>query len=82
VTGADADSAKAAALKETGGGKAGDVEADDEGAAYVVEVTKTDGSVVDVRLDDKFAVIGVEKANAGDQSGDQSETEDAAAAAK
>jgi hypothetical protein len=62
--------ARAAALAETGGGTAGSVERDSEqGAAYDVEVTKTDGSKVDVRLDDRFAVVAVDS-NADDHQGE------------
>ena len=59
VTGSDADRAIAAALAETGGRKANAVERDTEnGAVWEVEVTKTDGSTVDVRLGaDMHAVV-------------------------
>jgi peptidase YpeB-like protein len=61
VTGAQADRAVKAALEETGGGTANSVELDGEdGAKWEVEVTKTDGSTVDVRLDDNFDVVVVE----------------------
>jgi hypothetical protein len=61
VTGADADRAKAAALAETGGGRANAVERDSEnGATWEVEVTKADGSTVDVRLDAAFHTVVVE----------------------
>jgi hypothetical protein len=60
VTGPDADRAVAAALQETGG-KANSVERDSEdGATWEVEVTRTDGSTVDVRLDANFHVVTVE----------------------
>jgi uncharacterized membrane protein YkoI len=50
-----------AALAATGGGKVGETEADGEkGATYEVEVTKADGSQVDVRLDDRFEVIAID----------------------
>lgn len=58
LTGPDAERAKAAALAATGGGSAGTVERDGEGGAvYEVEVTKTDGTTVDVRLDGTFQVV-------------------------
>jgi hypothetical protein len=61
VTGAAADRATAAALVETGGGTANAVERDSEnGATWEVEVTKNDGTTVDVRLDDEFRVVVVE----------------------
>jgi len=56
-----ADAATRAALEATGGGTANSVETDHEnGATYEVEVTKPDGSTVDVRLGDRFDVITVE----------------------
>ncbi len=56
-----ADEATQAALKATGGGTANSVETDTEnGATYEVEVTKTDGKTVDVRLDDNYAVVVIE----------------------
>lgn len=65
-TQAEADAAKAAALKATGGGTVNSVETDGEnGATYEVEVTRPDGSTVDVRLDDQFAVVVIE----GDSGG-------------
>jgi hypothetical protein len=53
--------AKAAALEITGGGKANQVERDNEnGATWEVEVTKPDGNTVDVRLDGSFKKVAVE----------------------
>jgi uncharacterized membrane protein YkoI len=67
VTGPDADKAAAAALASTGGGKVAGVEHDeDNGAAWEVEITKPDGSTVDVALDSAFKVVGSE---AGDDDG-------------
>ena len=61
LVGPQADRAVAAALRATGGGKANAVERDSEdGATYEVEVTKKDGSTVDVRLDESFAVVVIE----------------------
>src|SRR5215210_128042 len=61
VTGPEADAATAAALKATNGGKANSVERDSEnGATWEVEVTRTDGSQVDVRLDENFALVVIE----------------------
>jgi hypothetical protein len=52
VRGSRADRATAAALETTGGGRANSVERDSEnGATWEVEVTKRDGTTVDVRLD-------------------------------
>ena len=50
-----------AALAETGGGEANAVERDTEkGATWEVEVTKTDGTTVDVRLDGNLHVVAVD----------------------
>ena len=56
-----ADRATEAALDATGGGTANSVESDSEnGATYEVEVTKTNGDTVDVRLDENFDVVVIE----------------------
>jgi uncharacterized membrane protein YkoI len=53
--------ASAAALQASGGGRVTETEHDSEdGATYEVEVTKPDGSQVDVRLDASFNVVVVE----------------------
>lgn len=70
ATGPGADSAREAALKITDGGTANSVERDGEnGATWEVEVTKTDGKTVDVRLDDQYGLVVIE----GDS--DQGESE-------
>jgi len=61
VTGLDADRATAAALEATSGGQANSVERDTEnGATWEVEVTRPDGTTVDVRLDDGYGVVVIE----------------------
>jgi uncharacterized membrane protein YkoI len=61
LTGATLDRASKVALAKTGGGKVTGAERDSEGGAtYEIEVTKTDGSQVDVRLDDAFKVVAAE----------------------
>jgi uncharacterized membrane protein YkoI len=56
-----ADAATKAALQATGGGTVNSVETDNEnGATYEVEVTKTDGTTVDVRLDENYGVVVIE----------------------
>jgi len=61
VTGPSADAATEAALAATGGGRANSVELDSEnGATWEVEVTRPDGTTVDVRLDDAYAVVVIE----------------------
>ncbi|HEX7186859.1 MAG TPA: PepSY domain-containing protein [Actinomycetes bacterium] len=69
VTGPTADLATEAALEATGGGTANAVERDNEnGATWEVEVTKPNGSTVDVRLDENFAVVVIE---ADDEDADE-----------
>ena len=59
--GPGADKATAAALELTGGGTANSVERDGEnGATWEVEVTKPDGSTVDVRLDEGYNKVVIE----------------------
>ena len=61
LRGPEAERAVAAALRATDGGTVNAVERDDEnGATYEVEVTRTDGSTVDVRLDASFDVVVIE----------------------
>ena len=61
ATGPGANQARAAALAHLPGGKANAVERDNEkGATWEVEVTKADGSTVDVRLDSAYKVIAVD----------------------
>ena len=71
VTAQERDAAEKAALEETGGGTVNAVERDSEdGATFEVEVTRTDGSTVDVRLDEKYAVVVVE-GDSEDDAGDE-----------
>ena len=58
ITGAALERASQAALKSTGGGKVTETEQGDEESYYEVEVTKADGSQVDVQLDKAFNVVG------------------------
>jgi hypothetical protein len=61
VTGPQADPAVAAALEITGGGTANSVERDSEdGATWEVEVTRKDGTTVDVRLDEQLRLVVVD----------------------
>ncbi|MDQ4054266.1 MAG: PepSY domain-containing protein [Actinomycetota bacterium] len=68
---AEMDRARAAALEAVGGGEVTDTEKGDEEGAYEIEVTKDDGTEVDVHLDESFEVISVE-----DESGDQADDAD------
>ena len=58
ITGDALQRASQAALAETGGGKVTGTEVGDEESYYEVEVTREDGSQVDVQLDENFAVVG------------------------
>ncbi len=61
VSGPQADKATAAALEATHGGTANSVERDGEnGATWEVEVTRPDGSTVDVRLDENYQLVVIE----------------------
>ena len=67
------DKARAAALDHTGGGRVTETETGDEESFYEVEVTRDDGSQVDVQLDRNFQVVGSE----GDDDHGEDEGRDA-----
>ena len=74
LRGPEADRARAAALLATDGGTVNAVERDTEnGATYEVEVTRKDGSTVDVRLDGSFDLVVIEDDS---ESADSEEDED------
>ena len=75
ISGSALDQASAAALKEVGEGKVTQTEAGDEEGAYEVEVTKADGSQVDVHLDKQFKVLDA-KADEEEPAGGDGETND------
>jgi uncharacterized membrane protein YkoI len=60
IGGAALDRASAAALDHTGGGRVTETETGDEESYYEVEVTRADGSQVDVQLNRDFEVVGSE----------------------
>jgi hypothetical protein len=61
ATGPDADRAREAALGLITGGEANAVERDaEDGATWEVEVTRPDGTTVDVRLDERFQAVVIE----------------------
>jgi uncharacterized membrane protein YkoI len=68
ITGTALDRASRAAIAHTGGGKVTGTEAGDEESYYEVEVTRGDGSQVDVQLDRSFHVLSAR--------GDSDTTED------
>jgi uncharacterized membrane protein YkoI len=57
ITGEALESATAAALAHTGGGRVTATEAGDDDSYYEVEVTLDDGTQVDVQLDESFTVV-------------------------
>jgi uncharacterized membrane protein YkoI len=71
ITGSALEKASAAALAHTGGGRVTGTEVGDEESYYEVEVTRTDGSQVDVQLDRDFKVVGseVDSENEDESSG-------------
>jgi hypothetical protein len=72
ISGPAAEQAKAAALRITGGGTANAVERDSEaGATYEVEVTKRDGTTVDVRLDEAFGLVTIDGDSEANDSSDE-----------
>jgi len=58
ITGDALQQAEKAALAEFGEGRVTETEVGDEESYYEVEVTRDDGSQVDVQLDEHFAVVG------------------------
>jgi uncharacterized membrane protein YkoI len=67
LTGPDAQKAKSAAIAAVGGGTLTEVERDDgddgygtSGGVYEVEVTRDDGTQVEVHLDGDYNVVGQE----------------------
>jgi uncharacterized membrane protein YkoI len=60
ITGAALDRASRIALDRVGAGDVTGTEVDDEEGYYEIEVTKPDGTQVDVHLDRDFSPIGTE----------------------
>ena len=74
LEGSELAKASAAALKATGGGTVNETERDSErGATFEVEVTKPDGSTVDVRLDASYGVVASESDSEQADDGDGEE---------
>jgi hypothetical protein len=61
ITGEALQKASQAALDHTGGGRVTGTETGDEESLYEVEVTRDDGSQVDVQLDENFNVVNDEE---------------------
>jgi len=60
ITGSALEQVSQAALAHVGGGEVTETEVGDEEGFYEVEVTRADGSQVDVHLDRGFKVLGAE----------------------
>lgn len=69
ITGPALQRASAAALQHTGGGRVTGTEVGDEESLYEVEVTRPDGTEVDVQLDKGFKVVGTDTDRPGDDDG-------------
>lgn len=67
ITGDALDRASEAALAHIGEGRVTGTEVEDEESKYEVEVTKDDGSQVDVQLDEQFEIVSSE----GDDDGSE-----------
>ena len=70
ITGSALDQASAAALDHVGSGEVTETETGDEESFYEVEVTKPDGSQVDVQLNRDFEVVGGEADNESESGAD------------
>jgi len=66
ITGATKAQAEQAALDAIGEGTVTGTEVGDEESLYEVEVTRADGTQVDVQLDERFQVVGQEDEGVGD----------------
>ena len=70
ITGTDLDRASQVAVDHIGGGRVTGTEVGDEESYYEVEVTRADGTEVDVQLDEQFTVVAT-----GDESGRSGQSE-------
>ena len=72
LTGPDAEKAKSAAMGAVGGGTVTEVEPDDGNGtgAFEVEVTREDGSQLEVHLDGDYNVVGQEADEDGPNDND------------
>lgn len=79
LEGVDYDRATAAALEHVGEGVVTETEVGDGGAAYGVEIRLSDGTQVEVELDENFNVIGSaqdDDGSGGDDAGDDDAGDD------
>lgn len=73
ITGNAFEAASQAALAHVGEGQVTDTEVGDEESYYEVEVTRDDGSQVDVQLDEDFNVVGDERERETDENDGEDE---------
>lgn len=76
LTGRAFDRATAAALDHVGEGTVTETETGEGSAAYEVEIRRSDGSQVEVRLDRSFKVIGTENDDDGPNDKDEGAEDD------
>ncbi len=76
LQGDELERARTAALEAVGEGEVTDTEVGDEEGAYEIEVTKSDGTEVDVHLDENFVVIGQESDGQGDDDAEEDDGRD------
>jgi hypothetical protein len=76
LTGRAHDRATAAALDHVGEGTVTETEAGDGGAAYEVEIRRSNGSQVEVQLDRSFKVVGTEIDDDGPNDRDEGGEDD------
>ena len=69
ATGPGIEKAKSVALEQTNGGRVTGTEVGDEEGYYEVEVTRDDGSQVDIHLDRKFNVLSTPADHESSNSG-------------
>lgn len=78
LNGDERDRAASAALEAVGEGKVTDAESGDEEGAYEIEVTRPDGTQVDVHLDEDFRVLSQrdDEDDDPDEDGDDDRADD------
>jgi uncharacterized membrane protein YkoI len=69
ITGSALDRAKSVALQQTGGGQVTGSEIRDEEGYYEIEVTRADGSQVDVHMDRNYNVLDSQAEGSGADEG-------------
>ena len=75
ATGPGIEKAKSVALDHTNGGRVTGTEIGDEEGYYEVEVTRDDGSQVDVHLDRDFAVLSAPTDHEGSSDGQDAQND-------